>query len=475
MTNVSSFKVESIIVEHLGVIFPNKNFTIAPLKNGERHILGTDLKVKVDPVSTTLTFFMNFGGREYQLVKKDDAALYWLSTSDNRMIKWVKGEVESQYQTVSCGEYELLLNEGEEFEGKWLDKVPPPSVLSWFQKPEDIICLVDPLSPTQIAKIDFKALKLTFLVTENKAYNRGDFPGFYIAEPQRLACLTPYSRYLLLEKGAEKMVILPCDGANGALLRGVMGKAFQSEFVNGYVDSYLNKYTTFQEMLPAYFAYSIDKDNKLSSGDPAAILYLVSFHLAVGRLGEAKYYLERLELMAKTAPLPLHLPFLSAAVNAVAFVNQDADWIFIALRLTAMEKENAALQGTDFEQKIPAAAKVAEYVILQINYLRYLQSKGGDLSPFQELFLIQNILHLLPQIILRKNEYGYNSLTNQIAEILEKGSELLIHASILKRQEELLREHLPGRLSDISYWRKIFNALNISPVLRGEKERHHSQ
>lgn len=408
--------------------------TFSPLENGKILIPELEMEAVLDVAANTLQLFKTWRGERYE----------WVSKNKEEELK-----TKSSYW--QAGQQMLKLENGQAAKvsrlGDPLEATLPAGLgsLTWFQKREDIQCFV---SDNCVRKINFFKLDLTFEVSqvhgESRAESKGDFPGFWIAESQQNPLLASYGRYLLLQnEEGEQKVLLPADALFGAIVNGI-GKRFnvgESHLLQALAESY----TPLRQK--GYFSYSLDRDMRLTSFDPEAMLHLLYYQLASGNMAEADFYLKRLEGIAKREKLPESAQRFILLLHGMAAVSRNQELNLISLRMAALLGENAVLHGE--ESKISKEQNLINFILTQFNYQVYLENRKlyvRQLSPYQELSILQTLkdqsLKLVEHLNLEKF-CRWKGMKETLQFGLSYIEEAAFQPKILQRYQELAARHAP--------------------------------
>lgn len=354
-------------------------------------------------------------------------------------------------------------------DGEWLEPadlagtVHQMALLSWFQSYSDIkVWARNKSGERKLARIDFPQIGHKYrLDDQGKAFNvDGSAPGYYISETQRIKELNGYPQYLLLENavGERKVQLIKQPWQQ------LMGTFTLQELAGFDLSPLMEKQLT--EMLqgateePSAYTYSLDRNGRLHTEDPQAMLYLVLFHLAHGDREACEAYFAQMEDWGHRNPFPKEmLPVLDKLLIPLLFSQKQTE-SQLALRLAAIREENVLAH----QQEMPPKSEMdlLRWVGVQFKYKLYLDGLDAGaaavLSQDHELFILKSIGR--QAIKTFRERFGDTLDHSAVGTLVKKmglenlASHMLMHPKLAGRYNTLRGAHADG-----SRWEQRYESL----------------
>lgn len=321
-------------------------------------------------------------------------------------------------------------------------------MLSWFQPLKDVEVFADRNEPEKIKKIVFpKVQGLSFDVVEKegklRAYSKGAYSGYFIAEKQKIPSLNPYGQYLLLEndQGEQKVLLLPLSHYQMAanVLAKIGLKISLTAGISKWIPSGIQK-----EIVP--IDCDLDASENLIPKNQEGTAYLFAFNYIQGDHALAEKYLHDLELLGKRMEFSL---ITTSILDLVALrpllTSAEADQI-IGLRLAALIYENMTFYETSVNVMNRSKEERVCLWLLGQKSLLYFKKKEKPL-PINE-YAELNLLNALTcdSVHLAGTQIPYN-----LRKYLGKVQGVLLHPTLSKRYAKLRMIHFREPKSFVHY------------------------
>ena len=465
----------------------------------ESHQMGIELSQERNEDFHRLSFFKLHEGKKYYWTKTTVLNGYttWMGERDEEgngqlLLLDRKGAVfqirhfESQEETVAQVNGNRLLIGGELCEEVDLSNDRHHlGLLSWFQPLTSIKAYRSVKEPSQIRRIDFTELKISFPVVQGQAVGEGPLLTGLIISPhqaqhQRYPVLHDHTRYLLLENSrGEHKVALPSDTLYSMAIFGALGSQMVGytsqlldvwadplihEMLNGnWTDPRGDKMLVGERRQAPYYVYDITPSGSLTSANPDALLHLFCRHLAQKSVADALQNLRLIERLGRRKRFSPGFFALVLETQTATIAIDDPRIRRMTLRLSAIAEENRLIQTDESADGRPLPELFLTWLLLQKLYYGDLTRPnphtdyGVELTEFQELF----VLHALERFSKRLIEYA--DIPSSIQILIEKlGIQglmwtLLTHPAVAnryaflqqKQDKQKKRGALPGILGSI--------------------------
>jgi len=307
------------------------------------------------------------------------------------------------------------------------------SLLSWFVPLKSIKAYVEPTSKG-IKRLEFPFLNMAFNVNKNEsgedvAFSE-NFPGYYIAKNQKDPLLLSYPDFLLLENSEKEKKVIFLEKPQQILWANFLTN---SNFSSPLAQSIINNLCK-DENDQSYFVFNLSKDGKLQTSNPEAGAYLLLYHFIHDKTKELKDNLRELEDFGRCYPFSKKVLSFLDTLNFFLLTKNDAVSQEIALRISAIRTENTLVHAENQTTEEPLQLKnfnssptqdfsklspFLEYLLIQKNYLKYLEDQKKTIVPFlsenQELFILKRMSKLYLQFFENiesiNNESTFNLLS----------------------------------------------------------------
>lgn len=444
-TNVDKSEWKQKIWEKLGPAFPLVLGSLDEKEGGVFHIPQLGIDVETDAIRGQCRFYQQIEGKRFRWIEvsgKEESISYWLEEGGNHLLQFDKGKLTQRYRVKSDEEFKDQSIEIEArlkyFKGEWLEERPIEAFkeglapLARFCPLSDMRVFV---SGDQLKLIEFANLQ--FEIEGERAVCLNNFSGYSLAKRQKVDALASFSDYLVLQNGEKRKILLPKKSLVQALTSRLLKVAgFHSS------SQLLNSFTLPGYSEDGFYTYDLVA-GKLTSSEPGALAHLVAFYLVKGEYADAEAALKKLNSIAGIEPLGSAVHVLTEKVAMAAALFQEPQATEISLKLSALAYEN---------QTSLFPAKGHHYgpfyaLILQKNYLHYLELGVSHLTHFQELFLID--------LMESENQQISNEVNEQWKYNLENFCALFLHPKILERAKELQQKYAPQVWAIQPLWKRM--------------------
>lgn len=334
-----------------------------------------------------------------------------------------------------------------------LSKVPLNlALLSWFQPLSDIDAFVEVSGNSRVFKICFpKVAQLSFygkaVDGASRLYSENTFPGYFIAERQKIDSLISFSRYLLLEndRGEKKVILLPLHEV-------LLGAQQAAVWMDTEVTAGMFKFIEgkFESDLPPVVC-SLDCKGNLVPETVFGRAYLLLFYLTRKEEGLVQHHLKALQDDSRKGVFSDDTLRLLYSIILSGLISDQMECAVVCSTIQMIYSNHFLFSNGEALKKLSFEWRIFINLAAQCSLLSLLrESKVLPLNEYEELLLLKGIASESRAFIDSKIPESFVNFLDRfgIGYHLES---ILLHPELSKRYAQLQAIHLQSKLGAAKY------------------------